>query len=322
MLINRLAILLLLSALAAYGQIAVSPGTVPTPIDLPGAGTYNSNQTVTITDGISGAFICYTTDGSTPTGTVTSCTHGTHYASSFVISSSTTLKAVACNPFSPCSAVDTAVYTILPLPGFVQIACARNPGTSSLALTFSSSVTSGDNIHVFSNARSVGSQTAPTDTGVNTYTADVAEYDGPVSLYGVMRIYSATNVTGGSSFTVTAHFGGSGGQAACAVETSAEPASPFDMGANNGASPSNSVSVGPFTTGQRDIVFVYAFTSNSQGTPTAGSGWTIPAGGFTVNGEEFLEYQVQAVAGAITGTGTFAGSPSSQGWGAQMVGYK
>ncbi len=80
---------------------------VKTPIDSPGAGTYSSTQSVTITDA-SANFIRYTTDGSSPSFTV-----GTLYTGAFNIAVTTTLKAIGCKvQNAKCGGVLTSVYTI------------------------------------------------------------------------------------------------------------------------------------------------------------------------------------------------------------------
>ena len=70
------------------------------------AGTYNSTQTVTITDGTTGAAIYYTTNGTTPT-----CA-STLYSAPVAINVSTTLKAVACVTGWSTSTVTSAAYTL------------------------------------------------------------------------------------------------------------------------------------------------------------------------------------------------------------------
>lgn len=63
------------------------------PAITPSYGVFSAQQNVTITAD-PGADICYTTDGSTPT------TSSTHYTGVFVIAASTTIKAIAVQPFA------------------------------------------------------------------------------------------------------------------------------------------------------------------------------------------------------------------------------
>lgn len=82
-------------------------GTVATPSFSPGAGTYTSAQSVTISTATSGATIRYTTNGTNPTST-----SGTVYSGPVSVSSSLTLKAIAYKSGMTDSAVATASYTI------------------------------------------------------------------------------------------------------------------------------------------------------------------------------------------------------------------
>src|SRR5437762_1146031 len=77
-----------------------------TPVITPGTGTYTSAQTVTITDGTTGASIYYTLDGSQPTTT------STQYTASFKVSTTTTVKAIATATNFTTSATATSVITI------------------------------------------------------------------------------------------------------------------------------------------------------------------------------------------------------------------
>lgn len=139
---NVLQLFLFLFASLFGDQIALSPGTVGTPADSPGQGTYTATQSVTITVGSPGlANICYTTDGSTPAGTVSSCTNGTQYAGAFNIASTTTLKAIAYYPYWAQSAVLTSVYTIN--VGITFINNIAKGSTNSNCLTTSSVDTTG-----------------------------------------------------------------------------------------------------------------------------------------------------------------------------------
>jgi hypothetical protein len=138
--ILRIAILLIFvsTAYAQYGLYrsggAIARHGVPTaarPVDSPGAGTYSSAQTVTITTATSGAAICYTVDGSTPhASTPGTCSHGTTYSSAFTSPSSTfTLKAIATKTAFINSGLDTSVYTINP----TAATPADSPGTGIYA---------------------------------------------------------------------------------------------------------------------------------------------------------------------------------------------
>jgi len=77
-----------------------------TPVIMPGTGTYTTAQTVSITDGTSGAKIYYTLDGSQPTAA------STPYAGSFVVSSTTTVKAIATATNFSISGTATSLITI------------------------------------------------------------------------------------------------------------------------------------------------------------------------------------------------------------------
>jgi hypothetical protein len=79
---------------------------VATPTFSPGAGTYSSAQTVTISDLTSGATIHYTTDGSTPTASSTT------YSAPITVSVSETVKAIGVKSGYTNSQVGSAAYTI------------------------------------------------------------------------------------------------------------------------------------------------------------------------------------------------------------------
>src|ERR687887_494400 len=79
-----------------------------TPSDLsPPGGTYVGPQTVTLSDGTSGATIYYTTDGSVPTPA------STVYTGPIAVTRTTTFKAMAAASGMADSAVATATYTIM-----------------------------------------------------------------------------------------------------------------------------------------------------------------------------------------------------------------
>ena len=114
-------------ASAAYTITPMMP-VVATPTFSPGAGTYTSAQSVTISDATSGATIYYTTNGSMPS------TSSTSYTGPIMVSSTETLEAVAVLAGDTNSAVASAVYTLSAAPSFTL-------GASPGALTVGSGAT-------------------------------------------------------------------------------------------------------------------------------------------------------------------------------------
>jgi glucosylceramidase len=82
------------------------PPTAATPLFSPAAGTYNTAQTVTITDATAGTGIFYTTDGSTPT------TSSTRYTTAIAVAADTTIQAIATESGYTPSAVASSKYLI------------------------------------------------------------------------------------------------------------------------------------------------------------------------------------------------------------------
>lgn len=101
-------------SLYGYGLItAPSSTSSPTTVTLPAAptasvaaGTYNSSQTVSLSDITAGVSIYYTLDGATPTAT------SKLYTAPITISSTTTLKAIAVDKSGNSSAALSIAYTI------------------------------------------------------------------------------------------------------------------------------------------------------------------------------------------------------------------
>ena len=90
--------------------------TVATPTFTPEAGTYTGEQNVSITCATEGADIFYTTDGTDPTAS------STPYTGPFIVSETTTVKAIATKTGYNNSAIASATYTI------------QNGGTTTVTL--------------------------------------------------------------------------------------------------------------------------------------------------------------------------------------------
>ena len=100
---------------AGYGDSApaaatytISPNGAAVPAFSPPGGQYSATQTVTLSDTTPGATIYYTLDGTSPT------TSSLLYSAAIVVSSTTTIKAIATANGYAASAVGAATYTIQP----------------------------------------------------------------------------------------------------------------------------------------------------------------------------------------------------------------
>jgi hypothetical protein len=82
---------------------------IPTPTFTPGASTYTTPQSVSISVNQGGVTIYYTTDGSTPT------TNSTVYSTPITVSSAQLIKAIASESGYTNSGVGSAYYTIAPI---------------------------------------------------------------------------------------------------------------------------------------------------------------------------------------------------------------
>jgi hypothetical protein len=99
------------SLIVISGSKTVGNPTSGTPTFSPGAGSYSSTQSVTIS-ATGGSVICYNTTGSPATNGTTGCTTGTLYSGAVSVSTSETLYAVSGGTGYTDSAVGSATYTI------------------------------------------------------------------------------------------------------------------------------------------------------------------------------------------------------------------
>jgi beta-glucanase (GH16 family) len=87
--------------------------TAAAPVISPGAGTYTSTQSVTITDSTPSSTIYYTTNGTAPS------TASTQYSGAFQVSATETVEAMATAPNYSASSVTSATFTINEPPPIV-----------------------------------------------------------------------------------------------------------------------------------------------------------------------------------------------------------
>lgn len=125
-----MALLTVLGMVGCAGGNSSSSGSnvTATPTFSPGAGTYNTSQTVTIADATSGAVLYCTTDGMTPTTSSPQCSQPT------TIFKTQFLQAIAVAPGMTASAVASAGYT-------VNLNAAATPTFSPAGGTYSAAQT-------------------------------------------------------------------------------------------------------------------------------------------------------------------------------------
>src|ERR1019366_5859763 len=158
------------------------------------AGTYTTIQSVTIAQAQSLA-VCYTTDGSTPTSSGGSCTHGTLYSAPVTVAVSEVLKAIGINSGWTDSAVGSAAYTINLAPASTPT-CSPTGGTFTTGQSVSCSTTSPSAILCYD---FTGSSALSTNgsTGCSAGTL----YSGPISIAVGETLYV---VAGGTGYTDSA----------------------------------------------------------------------------------------------------------------------
>ena len=149
--------------------------TLP-PTFAPGAGTYTSIQTVTMSCLTPFAVIYYTTNGSTPT------TGSTIYTSPITVGTTETVKAIAQAPGATASSVTSALYTI-------NLTTTATPTFSPPAGSYSSEQTVAISC-------STPSSTIYYTTNGTTPTTSSPVYTGPISVGGTSTIQAIATAAG------------------------------------------------------------------------------------------------------------------------------
>jgi glucosylceramidase len=131
------------SSTVATGTYTINLPVAATPTVSPAPGTYNSAQSVTLSDTTAGASIYYTTDGSTPTSKSTLFILGTPVT----INATTTINAIATAAGFSNSTIATATYTInLPVAATPTFSPAPGTYNSAQSVTLSDT-TAGASIY-------------------------------------------------------------------------------------------------------------------------------------------------------------------------------
>ena len=150
------------------------------PVFSPRAGTYTSAQSVSITDATAGATIYYTTDSTKPTPS------STLYTGPIVISSTTTLKAIAVAAGYSASMVGTALYTIAATAPVFSPRAGTYTSTQSVTITDS---TAGAAIYY--------------TTDGTTPTTSSSLYSGPITVSSTKGFKAVATAPGYSKSAVT-----------------------------------------------------------------------------------------------------------------------
>jgi sugar lactone lactonase YvrE len=180
----------------AYSPVASAVYTIapPAPAAAPtfsvAGGTYSANQSVTISSTTSGAFIYYTTDGSTPT------TSSMFYSGPVTVYETETLQAIAISGTTSVSAVSTAAYVLTNIYGTISTVAGN--GLSGY---------SGDGVQATSTSLYYPYSTA-LDSNGNLYIADFAN--------NRVRMVTPAGVISTVAGTGYAGYSGDGGQATSA----------------------------------------------------------------------------------------------------------
>ncbi|MGA9242069.1 MAG: chitobiase/beta-hexosaminidase C-terminal domain-containing protein [Silvibacterium sp.] len=168
---------------AKYGNPVTPPSATAAPVFSPAAGSYNSVQTVSITDTTAGAAIYFTTDGTVPTGSSTA------YTGPIKVSSTETLMAAAIAPGYISSTVATAAYTISPPPATAAPVFSPAAGSyNSLQMVSITDTTAGAAIYFTTNG------TVPT--------ASSTAYAGPIKVSSTETLMAVAIAPGYALSTV------------------------------------------------------------------------------------------------------------------------
>ncbi len=279
--------------------LSSTTGVAATPTFSPGAGTYTTAQTVTISDATSGATIYYTTNGTTPT------TSSTAYTGPITVSATETIEAIAVASGYATSAVGTAAYTITTTAATPTF--SPGAGTYATAQTVTiSDATSGATIYYTTNG------TTPTTSST--------AYTGPITVSATETIEAiavasgyATSAVGTAAYTITTTAATPTFSPGAGTYTTAQTVTISDAtsGATiyyttNGTTPTTSSTAytGPITVSATETIEAIAVASGYATSAVGTAAYTITSGSTTV---------INLGAGFTTGAMTLNGSAKLNG---------
>ena len=284
----------------AFAATGSTGSTVATPTFSPGAGTYASAQTVTISSATSGATLCYTTNGATPAAnTPGTCSTGTALANggTVTVSVSETLQAIGTESDLTNSAVGSAAYVITGVtPSITSLSTTSGPVGTPVTITGTNfgSAQGSSTVTFNGTAATVTSWSASslvTSVPTGATTGNVVVTVGGVASNGVN--FTVTPSGGSSTFTIVQQVGvqNCAGSTTCSIKIAA--------------------------TGSNHLLVMTA--GSASGTPSfvtgvsGGGTWTVPTGCQISNGDwgsVNCAYALSSTSGATTITLTLSNSNS------------
>jgi hypothetical protein len=194
---------LLLAGIFSAASAFATPQAA-TPNFSPAGGAYTSAQSVSITSATSGASVAYTTDGSIPTVSGGTITHGTLYSGAVIINGTSKLSAITFENGYLDSAVASCRYTVRP-PTFrpqgvvntppmpILFAPTFNPPPGTFSATVSVTITTPDS---GASIRYTTDGSTPTETIGNLYS-------GPLTINATTTLLAIAFETGATDSPVT-----------------------------------------------------------------------------------------------------------------------